>query len=415
MDRGQLKIEATKRLLRSRLVLSLAQWALSRRRSLKGHDRVAARFILDLAKGLYTEGGRRVVWTNVFVPSELIWGLGLVPFYHEIASALGAGRGLSPLGLERAAQACYPCDLCTVHRNAAGLALAGFFPPASAYVSTSILCDATGQTLANFAHQAQKPFVLIDVPTERSRESVAYVEGQLERLAEELCAITGVSFDPDRLRETLHLSNAAREYAQEVMELRLAVPAPLRGSAMLGQLGLITSIFGSPHGVAYYRALRDYTQDLVRHGASEQENQRFRLYWMHVKPYYPTGLFTHLEDELGAVIVFEELSTIWWEELDERRPLRALAEKMLANFNIGPVENRIERMLQSVEKYRAEGVVHFNHWGCRFTGGLRLIRDRLRREGIPFLAFDGDCIDETNMQWGQVRTRIEGFIEMLGG
>ena len=41
------------------------------------------------------------------------------------------------------------------------------------------------------------------------------------------------------------------------------------------------------------------------------------------------------------------------------------------------------------------------------------MRDVLRSRGIPFLQLDGDCIDETNLQLGPLRTRIQGFLEML--
>jgi benzoyl-CoA reductase/2-hydroxyglutaryl-CoA dehydratase subunit BcrC/BadD/HgdB len=166
--------------------------------------------------------------------------------------------------------------------------------------------------------------------------------------------------------------------------------------------------------VEFYRALRDYTQDLVSRQASEQDNQRYRLYWMHLKPYFPSDLMAWLEDELGVVIVFEEASNVWWEPLDEQRPLRAVAERMLSVYYNGPIERRLETTLRCVREFDAQAVVQFHHWGCRqSTGALRVMRDALRKEGIPFLQLDGDCIDETNLQMGPLRTRVEGFLEML--
>lgn len=71
-------------------------------------------------------------------------------------------------------------------------------------------------------------------------------------------------------------------------------------------------------------------------------------------------------------------------------------------------------ILDGVARYECDGVVHFSHWGCRQASGtLRVIRDRLRREGISMLELDGDCIDPTNLQAGPLRTRIEAFIETL--
>lgn len=413
--RGERELTAAmlKRVLRSKMGLNLLKgyWGFN---SMKEHIRIGGEFALNLAQRTYMKPDAPLVWFNALFPPELIWGLGLIPFYPEIVSGMAANVGLGPASLAQASDAHYPMDICTFHRNAAGLALQGLFPEGDAYVSTSNVCDIASQMLASSAHQAGKEFFLIDVPPSYDEETIAHVEKQLRDLVERLCALTGVTFDIDRLREAIRLSNQARERHWEVRKLRSAEPAPLRGSSQLNQLALIVTAFGTPAGVEFYRALRDYTQDLVSQGGSEQENQRYRLYWMHLKPYFRTELMSWLEDELGAVIVFEEASNVWWKPLDEREPLRALADKILSVYYNGPVERRLETTLNCVAEFKAQGVVQFHHWGCRqSTGALRVMRDVLRREGIPFLQIDGDCIDETNLQLGPLRTRIEGFLEML--
>ncbi len=412
--RDRLTVRIGRRLLRSRLLMSLIKRAAGSPSSLAEHDRVALQFQLDLIKSAYPGSGDRVVWANAFIPSELIWALGLVPFYPEIASAIGASLGLSSKSLARATEAHYPVDLCTYHRNTVGLMQMGLYPGAGAFACTSNLCDVAGQVFANLAHQEGKPFFLVDVPMSDDEESVAYVETQLREWIDQLTAATGVDFDPDRLREAICLSNSAWDYAQEVNDLRATRPSPLRGSAMMNRLGVMPCIFGCPDGEAYYLALRDYTRKLISQGLSEQPHQRVRLYWMHLKPYYHTDFLAYLEDELGAVITFEEYSTIWWERLDEDRPLSSLARKILSHPSNGTLERRIAKVLEDVEKFKVDGVVHFNHWGCRqSTGGVRVIRDRLKGAGIPFLQIDGDCIDAANLQLGPIRTRIEAFLEML--
>jgi benzoyl-CoA reductase/2-hydroxyglutaryl-CoA dehydratase subunit BcrC/BadD/HgdB len=402
-----------KRVLRSPLGLNLLKgyWGFN---SLKEHIRIGGEFALDLAQRTYIEPDGPIVWCNAMFPPELVWALGFVPFYPEIVSSMAASVGLSPSSLARASDAHYPMDICTFHRNAAGLELQGVFPEGDAYVSTSNICDIAGQMLASSAYRAGKQFSLIDVPPSYDEDSIAYVEAQLRRLIDSLCAATGLSYDEERLRETIGLSNAAREYYQNVRHLRRSYPAPLRGSSQLNQLALIVIAFGTSAAVEFYRALMDYTQDLVSRGASEQENQRYRLYWMHLRPYFPTDLMSWLEDELGVAIVFEEASNVWWKPLDEERPLRAAAEKILSIYSNGPIERRMETTLRCVREFDAQGVVQFHHWGCRqSTGAERVMRDELRKEGIPFLQMDGDCIDEANLQMGPLRTRVEGFLEML--
>lgn len=409
----ELTAPTLKRVLRSRMGLSLLKgyWGFN---SMKEHIRIGGQFALNLAQRTYIKPDAPLVWFNALFPSELIWGLGLIPFYPELVSAMAANVGLGPASLAQASDAHYPLDICTFHRNAAGLGLQGLFPEGDAYVSTSNVCDIAAQMLASFGYQAGKEFILIDVPPSYDEESITYVEEQLRDLTERLCSLTGMTFDIERLREVIRLSNQAREQYQEVRKLRSTEPSPLRGSSQLNQLALIVTAFGTRDGVEFYRALRDYTQGLVSRGASEQENQRYRLYWMHLKPYFHTDLMAWLEDELGAIIVFEEASNVWWKPLDERMPLRALADKMLSVYYNGPLERRLETTLNCVREFKAQGVVQFHHWGCRqSTGALQVMRDVLKREGIPFLQVDGDCIDETNLQLGPLRTRIQGFLEML--
>jgi benzoyl-CoA reductase/2-hydroxyglutaryl-CoA dehydratase subunit BcrC/BadD/HgdB len=409
-----LEIAALKRLMCSRLGLRLARAALIRGVIYKLPDRVSSDFFLELAQRAYADRSAPVVWTNIFLPCELMWGLGLVPFYPETWASLAAALGRSRVGLERAETLGYPVDLCTVHRAAAGLSAVGLYPRADAYIATSNTCDATSQILAGYAYAKGRPFFFLDVPQSEDEAAVTYLAAQLHELVEDLTRQLGLSFDLERLRQAVRLSNQARALALEVAALREAHPAPLRGSAMLDQLGILSSILGHPHGVTYYRALRDYAADRIHRAEPEQANQKARIYWMHLKPYYPSELLSHLEDDLGAVIAAEEASSIWWDEMDERQPLRSLARKILTNYFNGPVERRVSLALRHIARYQCVGAIHFSHWGCRqSSGALHVLRHRLRKEGVPLLVLDGDCVDPTNLQLGPLRTRVEAFFEML--
>ena len=407
-------LAAAMRLIHSPGAMHLMRWITPLNPRIPARDRPTAIFLLDLIRRLYAEHPERVAWASAFTPSELFWGLGLTPFYPEVAAAAAAGLGLTPRALAQASEAGTPVDLCTYHRAAFGLSRGELFPPAGAFVSTSHLCSVAGVMLAADAHRRGKLFRMIDVPPTLDSGALDYVEAQLEMLVGELCESTGTRYDPHRMREAIRLSNKARTLAVQINSLRTHRPAPLRGGPMLGVPGVSFWILGHPEGVKHFRAWRDHTANRVRRGEPEQSSQKVRLFWLHLGPNAESGLITHLEEDLGAVIAFEEHNTIWWDALDESRPMRALAAKILGHPSNGPVERRLDMILDGVARYECDGVVHFGHWGCRqAAGAVRVIRDRLRREGIPLLELDGDCIDPTNLRIGPLRTRIEAFIETL--
>ena len=47
------------------------------------------------------------------------------------------------------------------------------------------------------------------------------------------------------------------------------------------------------------------------------------------------------------------------------------------------------------------------------AGGSILLKEKMQELGIPMLILDGDGIDRRNSHDGQIRTRLEAFLEML--
>ena len=61
-----------------------------------------------------------------------------------------------------------------------------------------------------------------------------------------------------------------------------------------------------------------------------------------------------------------------------------------------------------------DAVIQFCHWGCKqSSGGSLLLKEKLNEMDIPMLILDGDGIDRRNSHDGQIKTRLEAFLEML--
>ena len=70
---------------------------------------------------------------------------------------------------------------------------------------------------------------------------------------------------------------------------------------------------------------------------------------------------------------------------------------------------------QLADHLKPDAVIHFCHWGCKqASGGSVLLKEKMQEMNIPMLILDGDGIDKRNSHDGQIKTRLEAFLEMIG-
>jgi benzoyl-CoA reductase/2-hydroxyglutaryl-CoA dehydratase subunit BcrC/BadD/HgdB len=130
---------------------------------------------------------------------------------------------------------------------------------------------------------------------------------------------------------------------------------------------------------------------------------------------FPNPLLQLLEQDHGAVIAVDELNDVTWEPLDPREPYEGLARRMITMPLNGPAERRVRHLQRLAREYRVDGVVHPCHWGCRQGTGLRgLVQQGCREFGLPVLNLEVDCVDARSFAEGQLRTRVEAFLELIG-
>ena len=104
----------------------------------------------------------------------------------------------------------------------------------------------------------------------------------------------------------------------------------------------------------------------------------------------------------------------YMEPLDTTRPLEALAKKMLCNVYNGSYDRKARMVSDLATELHADGVINFCHWGCKqSSGGVFRLREALREADIPLLVIDGDGMDRRNSHDGQIKTRLEAFLEVV--
>ncbi len=373
-----------------------------------------ARFALAQTRRAFA-GKDPVVWTSAFFPTEIVWALGLCPFSPEVAAAFITSLGFGEDVLAESERAGYSRDLCSFHRCTAGAAHLGLLPRPAALAASTHLCDGAPLLFQNMARFYRAPFFLLDVPYSGGEEAEAYVAAQLEALWKSLAEATGRRPDLAALRQAVARSESYRAHLTAVNSLRRAVPAPVRGSEMLGYLYLFFAGQGSREAAQVFATLArelEARRGLPAPGVKE----RARLLWLHLRPYYSGELLDYLELQEGAVLAFEEMSHVYWPPLAPEDPFRSLARKVLAHFAYKPLEHRVATVAELARGYRVDGIVHFSHWGCRqSSGGALILREELQRLGWPVLVLDGDCLDRRNEAPESLLTRAQAFLELLHG
>ena len=76
-----------------------------------------------------------------------------------------------------------------------------------------------------------------------------------------------------------------------------------------------------------------------------------------------------------------------------------------------PNEERLDDIVRLAKEYQVDGVMHYNLQFCHtYANEAFNVEKRLEKEGIPLLRIETDYSDEDA---GQLRTRIEAFLEMI--
>jgi len=364
------------------------------------------RLSFQIARDAYL-GRKPVAFTSLFFPAELVYALGMTPFPLESIAGATSSLGMSVSFLQKAEEQWYSPDLCSFHRVGLGMALNGLLPKPTAVLSLSALCDGSNRCFANIAQFFGVPHFLIDVPQHRSPESLAYVEEQIRRIRSELEILLQRRVQTENWQLVFARSREMTDAWSGIVELQVRIPSAVPGDGVMSNVSTLYSFAGNPWGGRIFRQWKQRLEGEV------PKAEKYRLFWLHLFPFYRNDLYDFLESK-SVSLVGDEMTSNPFPPLDPAQPESSLAAKIYANSGIGGLEIRLQHILEKVRERKAQGVIHWSHRGCRqATGGAYLLKEKLRQAGIPTLILDGDCIDPREYASEQLRTRIEGFLELL--
>ncbi len=373
------------------------------------------RFVYEIARigSRIFDNDWSIAWTTVFVPYEILNSMSVSGMFVEFFGAMLAGTGMSSKYLDLSESKGFSTDSCSYHRTIIGAAMDGLLPEPDVLIGASIPCNGGVKALKRIGEIFNKDVFILNIPIEVTPDAVDYLTDQYKEMMKYVENETGRKLDYDKLKKTIKYNNQARKYLIETNNLCKNVPCPANSNDLKNFIIYIL-LQGTEEGVEVAKLFRDEFKYRVENELTGLSEEKFRLMWIQNRIQFKTDILKILEERFGANIVIDELNHIWWEPMDESQPLRSLANRMITHPIVGPVERRLEVIVQLAQEYKIDGAVNPAHWGCRQTAGARvLFKDALQKIGIPLIHLDVDCVDERNYARGQIMTRLEAFLEML--
>jgi len=309
----------------------------------------------------------------------------------------------------------FATDMCTSTRMECGIAIAEDLPRPDFVVTSALTCDSCYKSCQFFSHHYDVPLFSLDCPYSFNEENIRYHANEHRRLAEFIEGISGRKLDMAKLRDVQNRGREIYGFFREIQELRKAVPSPLRARDSLRNMGIGILSGYSPKTIEYFGSLLDEVKNRVEKKQGVVENEKYRLLWLQTAPLF-MDFFKVLEEEYGAVVVFDELSDIYWDDQYTDDPFYNIARRGMMNPWWGEMsKNRTRSILQKAQDYKVDGCIHFIPWGCRVSSNAYgVIKDALMKElGIPTLSLDSCYMDPNLFVLPNVKAKMEGFLEMM--
>jgi len=357
--------------------------------------------------------GRKVVGSFcVFVPEELILAV------DGISVGLCAG---AEFAFDKA-EAILPRNTCALIKSAFGFSLGKVCP----YMESSDLivgentCDGKKKAYEEFGKLVKNLYVM-DLPQTKSEPAKALLKAEYQRFARALEELAGKKITAESLKAGIRTVNAKRRALRRLAQARQADPAPVSGLDAL----LVNQLFFFDDPARFTDSVNKLADELearTKQGQGVFPKGRPRVVVSGCPMAIPNWKLPMVIESAGAVVVGEESC------VGERgsRWMTSEAgdsfEELLVNvvdryFNIDcaiftPNPSRLDQVKKMAWDNKAQGVIHY---GLQFCQPYQIESGNVARElekaGIPVLTLETDYSQE---DVGQLKTRVEAFVEMIG-
>lgn len=369
---------------------------------------------------------QKVGWVSSGAPVELLRPFDVITVYPENHTSICGAAKQGPEYCEAAEAEGYSRDLCSYFRCDRGSTLLGTSPigglpnPDFLYGCNNI-CGTILKWYEIVSRHFEVPFLFVDTPfvhSEVQEHAVEYVVQQLEGFIPDLESLTGRKFDEEKFVKTLYLSRECIELWKEILLFGAHKPSPLTCFDAFTQMAAIVSLRGTEEAVNHYKTVKTELQERVNKGISAVDNEKIRLLWDNIPLWYAMRSLSELFEKHNACLVGDTYTNAWAAaNIDTGNPMESLARNYLDIYLNISMDLMLERIIQLIKIFQVDGMVMHSDRSCKpySLGQYDLARDIKEETGVPVLIIEADMVDSRVYAEAQVKTRIEAFLESIGG
>ena len=356
--------------------------------------------------------GRKVIGSFcVFVPEEIV----------RAADATLVGLCTGADFATEEVEKILPRNTCSLIKSAFGFKLGKVCP----YIESADMivgentCDGKKKSYEVLKDLVPNLYVM-DLPQVKSAEGRKLLQAEYYRLKSAVEELTGVTIDAQRLKKGIEIVNNKRKAIHRLSTLRKANPAPISGLDAL----LINQVYFYDDPARFTDSVNKICDELE--DRIEQEEGIFpkdtpRILLSGCPMAVPNWKVPWITETSGAVIVGEEscVGERGTRNLtdDSGSTVDDLMEAVIdRHFKVDcaiftPNPDRFDHAVEMYETYNADGIIHYSLQFCQpYLMESMPVEKVLEEKKIPTLRIETDYSQE---DVGQLKTRIEAFIELL--
>lgn len=352
--------------------------------------------------------GRKVVGTFcTYTPRELIYA----------ADAMSVSLCSTSDETVPDAEKVLPKNLCPLVKSSYGFAITDKCP--YMYFSDIIIgettCDAK-KKMYELLGEIKDTYVM-QLPHSKNNFSMALWKNELIELIKKLEEKFDVKITEDKIKDAIKLCNEERKAIKEFLNLAKLNPSPIKGADMHEALYSSNFKFDRKLYINEIKSLTNSLKEKYDSGETPFKKGTPRI----LITGCPTGglvdkIVKQLEDAGSSVVCFENcVGTKNFEMLvdEDKEPIDAIAERYL-NIPCSimtPNDGRMDRIKEYIKDYSVDGVVDVTLTACHtYAIETEKVRRAVESCGKSYLAVETNY---SNSDSGQLKTRLEAFVEML--